>query len=73
MNSPGKSAPAMRWLLVFLIAFLLFNGLQGWLRRIGLGKLPGDFSFRWRGREYHLPIASSLLLSLMAAGLGMLF
>jgi hypothetical protein len=36
----------MRWLLVFLLAFLVFNGLQGWLRRIGLGRLPGDFSFR---------------------------
>ena len=36
----------MRWLLVFLLACLLFNGLQHWLRKIGLGKLPGDFSFR---------------------------
>lgn len=56
----------MRWLLVFLIAFVLFNGLAVWLRRIGLGRLPGDFSFRWRGREYFVPIASSLLMSLIA-------
>ena len=28
----------MRWLLVFLLAFVLFQGLAGWLRRIGLGK-----------------------------------
>jgi Protein of unknown function (DUF2905) len=63
----------MRWLLVFLIAFALFNGLQGLLRRLGLGKLPGDFSFRVRGRDWYVPLASSLLLSLMAAGLGMLF
>jgi hypothetical protein len=56
----------LRWLLVFLIAFLLFNGLQGWLRRIGLGRLPGDLHFRVRGREVYLPIASSLLLSLLA-------
>jgi hypothetical protein len=39
----------MRWLIVFLLAFLLFNGLQGWLRKIGLGRLPGDFSFRLIG------------------------
>lgn len=62
----------MRWLLVFLIAFLLFNGLQGWLRRVGLGKLPGDFRFRMAGREWYVPLASSLVLSLLAAGLGML-
>ena len=62
----------MRWLLVFLLAFLLFNGLQGWLRRIGLGRLPGDFSFRFRGREFHVPLASSLLLSLIAGGITLL-
>jgi Protein of unknown function (DUF2905) len=63
----------MRWLLVFVIAFVLFNGLQGWLRRLGLGRLPGDFSFRMAGREWYLPLASSFVLSLIAAALGMLF
>ena len=56
----------MRWLIVFAIAFVLFNGLAGWLRKIGLGRLPGDFSFTWRGREYFVPLASSVLLSVMA-------
>ena len=56
----------MRWLIVFLLAFVLFNGLAGWLRKVGLGRLPGDFSFRFRGREYFVPLASSLLLSLVA-------
>ena len=55
----------MRWLLVFLLACLIFNGLQGWLRKIGLGKLPGDFSFRWRGREWFVPLASSVVLSVL--------
>lgn len=62
----------LRWLLVFVIAFVLFNALAGWLRRIGLGKLPGDFSFRWRGREVFVPLASSVLLSLLAAAIGTL-
>ena len=62
----------MRWLIVFLLAFLVFQGLADWLKRIGLGRLPGDFSFRWRGRDYHLPIASSLLLSLIAMAIGAL-
>lgn len=62
----------MRWLLTFLIAFALFNGLQGWLKRIGLGRLPGDFHFRLGGREWYVPLASSLVLSLLAAGVGLL-
>ncbi len=62
----------MRWLLIFLLSFLVFQGLAGWLRRIGLGRLPGDFSFRWRGREWHVPLASSLLLSMLAMLVGLL-
>ena len=60
----------MRWLLVFLLAFVLFNGLAAWLRKVGLGRLPGDFSFRFRGREFFVPLASSLLLSLIAMAIG---
>jgi Protein of unknown function (DUF2905) len=62
----------MRWLLVFVLAFLVFNGLRGWLQRIGLGRLPGDFSFRFAGREWYLPLASSVVLSLIAMAIGWL-
>jgi hypothetical protein len=62
----------MRWLLVFVLAFLVFNGLHGWLQRIGLGRLPGDFSFRFAGREWYLPLASSVVLSLIAMAIGLL-
>lgn len=62
----------MRWLLVFLLASLIFSGLNHWLRKIGLGRLPGDFSFRWRGREFHVPLASSVVLSLIAGLIGLL-
>ena len=57
----------MRWLIVFLLAFVLYHALAGWLKHIGLGRLPGDFSFRWRGREVFVP-----LLSVIAAGVGLL-
>lgn len=63
----------MRWLLVMLLAFLLFNGLQGWLRKIGLGRLPGDFSFKLRGRDWYLPLGSSVVLSVLAMLIGLLF
>ena len=62
----------MRWLIVFLLACVIFSGLQGWLRRIGLGRLPGDFSFRLRGREWYVPLTSSLVLSVLMMLLGLL-
>ena len=62
----------MRWLIVFLLAFLLFNGLRGWLERIGLGRLPGDLDVRIAGREVYLPFTSSVLLSAIAAGVSWL-
>jgi hypothetical protein len=39
---------------------------------VGLGRLPGDFSFKWRGREVFVPLASSVLLSLIAMAIGTL-
>ena len=62
----------MRWLLVFLLACLLFNGLRGWLGKVGLGKLPGDFSFRVRGREWFVPLTSSVVLTVLAMLVGLL-
>lgn len=62
----------MRWLIVFVIAFLLFNGLRGWLERIGLGRLPGDFTIRIAGRELYLPLTSSVLLSAIAVSVSWL-
>ncbi len=62
----------MRWLLVFLLACLLFNGLRGWLAKVGLGKLPGDFSFKLRGREWYVPLTSSVVLTVLAMLLGLL-
>ena len=56
----------IRWLLVTFLALLLFSGLRPWLEKFGLGKLPGDFRFRLFGREWFLPFASSVLLSLVA-------
>lgn len=62
----------MRWLIVFLIACLIFNGLAPWLRKIGLGKLPGDFSFRLGGRQWYVPLTSSVIFSVLAMLIGLL-
>lgn len=56
----------IRWLAVVLVALLLFSGLHRWLEKIGLGKLPGDFRFQWFGREWFVPLGSTVALSLVA-------
>ncbi len=59
----------MRWLIIFTLSFLVFNGLQGWLEKIGLGRVPGDFKVRVAGRHWYFPFGSTILLSLIAAAL----
>ena len=56
----------MRWLVIFFVTLILFSGLGPRLRKIGLGRLPGDFRLRFAGREYYLPLTSSLALSFVA-------
>lgn len=59
----------VRWLIVMLLALIIFSGLQPWLQKLGLGRLPGDFHFRLFGREWQIPLASSIVLSMLAAAL----
>ena len=56
----------LKWFLAIVIALLLFGGLTPWLRRMGLGRLPGDIRFERGGRRYEFPIGSTVLLSLLA-------
>nr|MDP2192511.1 DUF2905 domain-containing protein [Rhodoferax sp.] len=56
----------LRWFVVILLALLLLSWLSPWLQKIGLGKLPGDLRFRLFGREWNVPLASTLLLSVVA-------
>ncbi len=57
------------WLIVVFLALVLFSGLRPWLDKLGLGRLPGDFRFRLFGRDWFVPFASSILLSLLAMAL----
>jgi hypothetical protein len=55
----------MRWLIVFVLACLVFNHLQGWLAKVGLGRLPGDITVKLAGRKLYLPIGSSIVLTVL--------
>ena len=57
----------IRWLLAVFVVLVLVNGLTPWLQRIGLGKLPGDFRFRLFGRDVFLPLASTVLVSVLVS------
>lgn len=59
----------LRWFIVTLLALIIFSGLQPWLQKLGFGKLPGDLNFRLFGRPWSLPITSTLILSMIAAGI----
>ena len=54
----------LKWLLVVAVAVIVLGFLAPSLHKLGLGRLPGDLRFRFRGREFNLPIASTVLLSL---------
>jgi len=59
----------LKWFIAFMLAIALLGGLTPWLRRIGLGRLPGDLRFTRAGKQYSFPFASSLLLSALVAWL----
>jgi hypothetical protein len=62
----------IRWLIVVFLALLIFSGLSKWLEKFGFGRLPGDFRFRLFGREWFIPLASSVLISVVGMLIGKL-
>ena len=54
----------LKWLLTLAIALLVLTAASPWLARYGLGRLPGDVTVRWRGRDWYLPFTTTLLCSL---------
>ena len=57
----------LRWFFVIFLALMLINALTPWLHKLGFGKLPGDFRFRLFGRDWNIPLASTMVLSLLAS------
>lgn len=55
----------IRWMLLMFIVLMLVNSTTGVIRKVGLGRLPGDFTFRLLGREVFIPIASTVLVTVL--------
>jgi hypothetical protein len=51
---------------------LLFQGAMPWLQKLGFGRLPGDLRFRLFGREFFLPLTTTIILSMVCAALSKL-
>jgi hypothetical protein len=54
----------LKWLLTLIAALVVLNLCTPWLRKFGLGRLPGDITVRLKGRDYYLPFTTTILLSL---------
>lgn len=56
------------WILIFAGIVLVLIGLAlGFGSRIGLGNLPGDFSFNGENFRVYFPLATSIILSIILA------
>jgi hypothetical protein len=62
----------LKWVLVLAVAVVVLSLFAPQLRRVGLGRLPGDITLRFRGRLLYLPITSTILVSLALTALGRL-
>ena len=63
---PCGTRQMLKWMLTLVVAIFLLGIIGPHLARfIRFGKLPGDFAFRFRGRDYTFPVASTIIFSLL--------
>lgn len=55
----------LKWLLTLILALVMLTLCTPWLRRYGLGRLPGDITLRHKGRHYYLPLTTTIVWSLV--------
>jgi hypothetical protein len=56
-----------RWLIAVLLILMLVNAATPWFRKLGFGRLPGDLRFTLFGREFFLPLTTTIILSMVAS------
>jgi hypothetical protein len=61
-----------RWLIVVFVALMLINAFTPLFKKMGFGRLPGDLRFTLFGREFFLPLTTTIILSMVAAGVSKL-
>jgi hypothetical protein len=63
-HSHPTTAPVLKWLLTLVIALVILTAISPLFARFGLGRLPGDMTVRYKGRNYYLPFTTTILLSI---------
>lgn len=59
----------IRWLIVVFLILVLINGVTPWLQKLGFGRLPGDLRFKLFGKEFFIPLTTTIILSMVAAAI----
>jgi hypothetical protein len=59
----------IRWFIVIFLALMFISWFSPLLQKLGLGKLPGDLRFRLFGREWFIPVTTTILLSFVATAI----
>jgi len=62
----AAQAPVIRWMLVIFLALILISWFTPLLQKLGFGKMPGDFRFKLFGREWFIPLTTTVVLSMVA-------
>ena len=65
LSKPGNRM--IRWMVVIFLALVLISALTPWLHKLGFGKLPGDLRFRLFGRDWFIPLTTTIFLSFVAS------
>ena len=59
----------VRWVIVVFLALMLISWFTPLLQKLGFGRLPGDLRFKLFGRQFFIPLTTTILLSLLCAGI----
>lgn len=62
----------IRWIVVIFLALVFISWFTPLLHKLGFGKLPGDLRFQLFGREWFIPLTTTIVLSFVAAGIAKL-
>ena len=60
----------LKWVLVIVVAIVVLSFFAPQFSKMGLGRLPGDLTVRFRGRLVYLPITTTVLISAALTLLG---
>ena len=59
----------IRWFIVIFLALMLIGWVSPFLQKLGFGKLPGDLRFKLFGRDWNIPLTTTILLSFVASAI----